>query len=119
MSLLDRLRAAVGDGTELPCGCVVTDAVRARFSDGVEELDRELVEVSAKRYENATVHDHDWRTRYRCKECGAEWTEYESASRKTDYGEKNPGVGVRLDVDHRPGPAGGTWVHSDEPVVEE
>jgi len=118
MTLPKWLRALVFYRTELPCGCVVTDAGSARLSDKVAELERERETVGVKRYENATVYDNEWFVRYECEQCGATWTDRRSAGRRTDYGERNPGVGVRLETRHRPGPFGGAWRHEDVPVVE-
>lgn len=112
------LRAILIHRTELPCGCVVTDAHSPRFSDSVTELERDRETIGTKQYENATVHKNEWVVRYECNQCGARWTDRERAGRTTDYGEKNPGAGVKLQVEHTPGLMGGTYSHNDVPVVE-
>ena len=111
MSLIERLLY-----DELPCGCPTK--ATPRFSDDVEELERESVETAVKRYVNATVTEFDETVTYEC-ECGATWTDRESGPRSTNFGEKNPGAGVRLRVEHSPGPMGGTYKHNEEPVVDE
>jgi len=112
MSLIERLLYH-----ELPCGCFIKNT--PRFSDRVTEKSRESRETGVKRYVNATVTEFEVEVRYVCDQCGAAWTDRESGSRSTNFGEENPGAGVKLKIKRRGGPMGGTYQHIEEPVVDE
>jgi len=111
-------------GHEKPCGCtyrVKRKVFRERDAPNTEEVERDLIVVSERKYTNCTRREEEWERRLRCLDCGAEYTTREKSSTCTDYGDENPDAGMKLELKSmRPAPLGGYRTDYEEvPVVEQ
>jgi len=105
---------------EKPCGCVeIVDKkpILPMDEPGCQVVEKGIRTTGTKEYTNATVYSREFWARLSCNECGAVYERTRSAGRKTAYGEPNPDATHELEVDHRPGPLGGSYIHKDIPVV--